>query len=84
MDNSCRDLSIRGIQEGTQQGHDKDQPTPADAFRKSLSIPGEESHRPDYREVEKAAFHPPVDGGGRTGVLVCLIQDCRLSLYDRR
>jgi hypothetical protein len=75
-----RKLTIGGIKEGAQEGHQEDQPTPPEAFGEGLGIPGKERHRLDHGQVEQAALDPPVDGGGRTGIVVCLFQNFCLSL----
>ncbi len=67
-------FAVRGIQEGTQQSHQKDEPATPKAFRERLGVPGKERNGPDHGQVEKAALDAPVDGGGRTGIVVCLIQ----------
>ena len=69
------EFAIGGIKKRAQQGHQENQAAPAEALGKGLGVPGKEGHRPDDGQVEKAAFHPPVDSGGRTGIGMRMIQD---------
>jgi len=64
-------LPIQGIEKGAQHSHQEDQAAAAEALGERLGVPGKECHRPDHGQVKKAALDPPVDGGGRTGVVVC-------------
>jgi hypothetical protein len=64
------ELPVRGIKNRSEHGHQEDEAAAANAFGEGLGVPGEESDWPDNRQVKKATFNPPVDGGGRTGVVV--------------
>ena len=68
-------LAVRGIKKRTQQGHQEDQPAPPEALGERLGIPRKERHGLDHGQVEQAALNPPVDGGGRTGIVVCRFQN---------
>ena len=81
VDRTSGELSVRGIKERTQQGHQKDQPAPPKSLGECLGIPGKERHRPDHGQVKQAALHPPVDGGAGTGIVVCRFQNCCSFLY---
>src|SRR5215467_8816182 len=63
------ELAVRSVQKRTQHGHQEDKSPPAKALGKGLSVPGKECHWPDDGQIEKAALNPPVNGGGRTGVV---------------
>jgi hypothetical protein len=76
------ELAVRRIKKRTQQGHQKDLPTPPETFGKRLGIPGKERHGLDHSQVKQAALNPPVDGGGRTGIVVCRFQNCCSFLYE--
>jgi hypothetical protein len=69
-------FAIRGIKKRPQKGHQKDEPAPPEALGKRLRIPGKERHRLDHGEVKQTALYPPVDGWGRTGIVVRRFQDC--------
>ena len=73
-------LAVRGVEKRAQQRHQKDEPAPPEALSEGLRVPGKECHRRDHRQVEQAAFHPPEDAGGRTGVVVWLFQNYSSSL----
>jgi hypothetical protein len=77
-------LAVCGIENRTQQRHQKNQPAPPNSLRKCLRIPGKEGHRPYDRQIKQAALYPPVDGGRRTGIVVLWFQsmstDCRPEL----
>ena len=64
------ELAVGGIKNGAQHGHQEDEASTPEALGEGLRIPGEERHRPDHGQVQQAALNPPVDGGGRTGVVV--------------
>lgn len=64
------ELSVGGIEKWAQHGHQKDESATPEALGEGLRIPGEERHRPDDSQVKQAALNPPVNGGGRTGVVV--------------
>jgi len=71
MDNPSSEFSIRRVEEWAQYGHQEDEAAASEALGEGLRIPGKERHRPDHRQVQKAALYAPVDcGGGRTGVMV--------------
>ena len=54
--------------------HQKDEAATPKTVGECLSIPREESYRSDHRQIEQAPFNAPVNGGGRTGVVVQLVQ----------
>ncbi len=68
-------LAVGGIEKRPQQGRQEDLPTPPEALGKGLGVPREERHGLDHGQVEQAALNPPVDGGGRTGIVVCRFQN---------
>ncbi len=70
VDDTGGELAVGGIKNGAQHGHQKDEAPTPEALGEGLRIPGEERHRPDHGQVQQAALNPPVDGGGRTGVVV--------------
>ena len=81
MDCPGSKLAIRGIKKRSQQRHQEDLPPPPESFGKGLRIPGKESHRPDYGQVEQAALYAPEDGRGCTGIVVGRFQICGSFLY---
>jgi hypothetical protein len=78
------ELAIRRIENGPEDRHQEDEPAAPNAFGEGLSIPSEESDWPDNRQVKKAPFNPPVNGGGRTGVVVGRFQNSlKASIHQR-
>src|SRR5690348_5846495 len=82
MQSASSKLAIGGVEQRTQQGHQENQASPAEALGKSLGVPGKEGYRPYDGEVEKATFDPPVDSGGRAGIGMRMIQDYDASLIN--
>src|SRR5690349_7273776 len=76
------ELAVRSVQKRTQHGHQEDKSPPAKALGKGLSVPREECHWPDDGQVEKAALNPPVNGGGRTGIVGYRFQLLLIPLTD--
>src|SRR6266496_4777472 len=70
----CGKLAICRVQKRAQKRHQEDEAAPSKALAERLGIPGKEGHRPDHGQVEETALYSPVDGGGRTGVVVCRFQ----------
>src|ERR1700733_16112621 len=68
-------LAVCGIKKRAQDRHGEDQTAAAKALGKRLGVPSKERHRPDHGQVKKTAFDPPVDGRGRTGIVVWLLQN---------
>jgi hypothetical protein len=74
MDYTRGEFAIGRIKEGTQNRHQKNEPTASKTLGERLSIPREEGYGSDYGQIEQAPFNAPVNGGTRTGVMAQLVQ----------
>jgi hypothetical protein len=74
MDDAGGKFAIGCIKERAQHRHQEDQTSAPKTVRESLSIPREEGDRSDHSQIEQAPLNAPVNGGGRTGVVVQLVQ----------
>src|ERR1700684_1611367 len=68
-------LAVCGIKKRAQDRHGEDQTAAAKALGKRLGVPSKDAHRPPQGKDKKTASDPPVDGGGRTGIVVWLLQN---------
>ena len=58
------DITSRRARFGKYLVHQANQAAAQPALGECLGIPGEKRHRPDRSQVQQAAFHAPVHGGG--------------------
>src|SRR5579859_4256580 len=77
---ACGKLAIGRVEKRAQQRHHEDLPAAAEALGEGLCVPGKKRHGLDHGQVKQAPLDSPVDGGGRTGIVVWLFQSWCSSL----